>query len=160
MSPRRSEAPSEEALEALAAFLRVYGQAPRPAVYGNPGHCDECAEAHALLMDRTPEDLDPEELAEPSRSWFFAWMGEQGWRHFLPGFVRLALLDPGKNTGLLLDQLESEFVRTLTTPQRAAIHTVLAHLTGSAVAFTAATRRALRQALDTTRPAARNDRSV
>jgi hypothetical protein len=151
MSRRRSQPPSEESLGVLAAFRRAYGDAPRPAVYGNPGHCDECAEAHTLLMARTPEDLDPEELAEPSRSWFFAWMGEAGWRHFLPGFVRLALLDPGKNAGLLLGQLQPEFVRTLTPSQRAAIHTVLEHMASSSVAFSPATRRVLRQSLEATR---------
>ena len=159
MSRARSEPPSEEALTVLATFRRAYGDAPRPAVYGNPAHCDECAEAHTLLMDRTPEALDPDELAEPSRSWFFAWMGEEGWRHFLSGFVRLALLDPGKNTGLLLDQLESEFMRTLTPSQRAAVHTVLAHLAASPVAFSPATRRGLRQALEATRSATPDDPS-
>lgn len=147
MSRRGSQPPSEETLEILAAFRRAYGDAPRPAAYGNPEHCDECAAAHALLMDRTPDDLDPEELAEPSRSWFFAWLGEEGWRHFLPGFGRLALLDPGRNAGLLLVQLQSEFVGTLTPSQRAAVHTVLEHMAVSAIAFSPATRRALRQAL-------------
>jgi hypothetical protein len=157
MSRRGSEPPSDESLEILAAFRRAYGDAPRPAVYGNPAHCDECAAAHSLLMDRTPEDLDPEEVAEPSRSWFFAWMGEAGWRHFLPGFVRLALLDPGKHAGLLLDQLDSKFLHTLTAPQRAAIQTVLEHMAASSVAMSPATRRALRQSLEATRSTALDD---
>ncbi|GAG58652.1 unnamed protein product, partial [marine sediment metagenome] len=109
----------------LEEFLQGYGASERPRKFGNPSHCDECAEANSLLMDRSPDDLDREELSEPSKGWFFSWMGEDGWRYFLPGFIRIALTNPEDNLWILLERLQSDDLSTLSEPQRGALYKVL-----------------------------------
>ena len=133
--------------QVLAEFLAAFGRPQRPLVYGNPNHCDECYRANELLMSRAPEDLDPEELREPSKGWFFAWMGPEGWRYFLPGFVRLALVDPSRCFGLLVDRFNGDYLSVLSAPQRRALFEVLDYGRACGYASDNWTRTVLRRAL-------------
>jgi len=137
--------------EVLIEFIDRYGSPSRPRIFGNPSHCDECSEANDLLMDRTPDDLDPEELAEPSTAWFFSWMGDDGWRYFLPGFVRVALSSPTENFSILLDQLRAEYVSTLSDRQREALHEVLDYSRVCGYASNNQDRQLLKGSLELTR---------
>lgn len=140
--------PADE--EVLSEFLRAYGRPARPRSFGNPSHCGECFEASELLMDRSPDDLDPDELEEPSRSWFFSWMGTEGWRYFLPGFVRVALSDPPRRFHLLVDpiaELDRERLASLDRHQREALFEVLDYGRACGYASDDHQRSKLRQAL-------------
>lgn len=140
--------PADE--EVLSVFLRAYGRPVRPRSFGNPSHCEECFEANELLMDRTPDDLDPDELEEPSRSWFFSWMGTEGWRYFLPGFVRVALSDPQRRFHFLIDQvadLDRAGLASLDRSQREALFEVLDYGRARGYASDDWQRSRLRQAL-------------
>ena len=132
----------------LEEFLEAYGLPPRPRHFVNASHCEECAEANELLMSRTPEDLDPAELAEPSRSWFFSWMGDEGWRYFLPGFVRVALAKPEAYFSLLLERLSPESIANLEPVRREALFTVLDYCRARGYASDDRERRDLRRILE------------
>jgi hypothetical protein len=78
--------PADESV--LAEFCQRFGQVAPPRQFGDPNHCSECEDANKRLLALSPDDLDAEFLREPSRSWFLAWMGFEGFCFFLPGFCR------------------------------------------------------------------------
>ena len=136
----------------LEQFIEEYGVVERPLKFGNPSHCEECSEANSLLMGQTPEDLDREELLEPSKGWFFSWMGADGWRYLLPGFIRVALIDPEANICILLDRVQSEYITTLSESQRESLYKVLDYIRRCGYASVNEERLRLRLAMELTKP--------
>lgn len=65
---------------------------PRPATFGNPHHCGECADHETLLQAHNPDDIGLEQLGNPSMD-PLCYSHAEGLRYYFPAMVRLAL-DP------------------------------------------------------------------
>ncbi len=136
---------------AVDEFIAAWGAATRPTEYGDPAHCDECAEANRILMALDRDELDRTELIESSNGWFYAWMGFEGWLYFLPGIVKTAMMDPSKDLRILLDQLCPEYLSSLTLVRAKALHKFLHHCRACAYASDDSERASLQLAIDLTK---------
>jgi hypothetical protein len=135
---------------AFQEFCRRFGDAPPPQVFGNPGHCSECADANRRLMSFKREDFDAELLAEPGKSWLLSWMGADGFRFFLPGICRVAMENPLSNLGLFLDRLHPEWLLQLASEQKHAIHDLLCYCRDCGYASDDYVRKELRAKIEVT----------
>lgn len=140
--------PADEAV--FSEFCQRFGRVTPPRQFGNPAHCSECEDANQRLLSLVPDDLDTAFLREPSRSWFLAWMGFEGFCYFLPGFCRVALERPRSDLSVLLDQLKDKWIASLMPEQTAALHALLAYCRDCGYASTDLERQALRSALQRT----------
>ncbi len=74
----------------------------RPAVFGNAGHCCECAEHEAVLQGHNPDNIGLAQLGNPG--WDpLCYCSAQGIRYYFPALVRLAL--DARDENYYLDQL-------------------------------------------------------
>lgn len=80
-------------LESLARQIEErFAAYPRPADYIDRDHCDECAEHYETLLHLPPAELTKDHVGDG------AWdptcfLTADGFRHYLPGMLRIALAD-------------------------------------------------------------------
>lgn len=85
---------------AWAEVERAFAAAPRPAIFGNPAHCCECAEHEATLAAATRESIGLAELGNPG--WDpICFVRDEGYLYYFPATARLAL---GRGEAFYLDQ--------------------------------------------------------
>jgi len=88
----------EDAAKLLKELESAFGSLPvlpdDRIVIDNSGTHLECAQIRSQLRGRHWRDLSRDELAYQAD--MLAFLTPEGYRHFLPAFVRLAILDPDK----------------------------------------------------------------
>ena len=137
--------PSDE--HAVGEFVNAWGTATRPTSFGDPNHCDECAEANRNLLSLDRDDLERSEMIEPSKAWFYAWMNFDGWLYFLPGIITVAMRNPTKDLGIALDHLRPEWLTALPLNKAHALHELLNYCRACGYASDLQERESLQRAI-------------
>ena len=116
-------------MKSLPQIESLFASAPRPHRFVDSDHCSECAEHDETLQAHTPHTISLEELGNPGWDPVCFIESIDGFRYYMPAFVRLAC---GKGDEYYLSQflfhLNQERIHALSHSEREAIAVFLEEL--------------------------------
>ena len=114
----------------------AFGPCPKPEVFCDPNHCEECAEHNALLTSKDRESLQLGDVGNPG--WDpFCFSSPEGMSYYFPTLARFAVSPPTYGYGWYAEQLlfhlysghiYNAFYSFCDPVQRRAVAGLLAHL--------------------------------
>jgi hypothetical protein len=106
--------------ERYLQFTNEYGVPELPKSLFRIGGDEETEEARRLLRERIDDKLHVEELREPAKGWFYAWMGPEDFRWFLPKMIKSIMEGDYSGTEWLMDRCTGRNIAGLTERERRA----------------------------------------